>query len=61
MGKNKIIGLVIWLITLVGPMKSWMFNDFGIGLNYLIMFALTIMGVFVGSYFFSKTTDKEVT
>lgn len=60
MGKNKIIGLVIWLITLVGPMKSWMFNDFGTGLMYLVMFLGTVIGVFVGSYFFSKSTDSKV-
>ena len=54
----KIIGVVIWLITLVGPMKSWMFNDFGTGSLYLIMFLLTLIGVTVGSYFFSKTTVK---
>jgi len=58
MDKNKIIGMVIWLITLVGPMKSWMFNDFGTGSSYLIMFLLTLVGVTVGSYFFSKTTVK---
>jgi len=58
MDKNKIIGMVIWLITLVGPMKSWMFNDFGTGSGYLIMFLLTLVGVTVGSYFFSKTTVK---
>jgi hypothetical protein len=60
MGKNKIIGLVIWLITLVGPMKSWMFADYGTGVTYLVMFLLTLLGVFVGSYFFSKSTDSEV-
>lgn len=60
MGKNKIIGIVIWLITLVGPMKSWMFNDFGTGFYYLLMFLFTVIGVFAGSYFFSKTTDKVV-
>ena len=60
MEKNKIIGLVIWLITLVGPMKSWMFTDFGTGFTYLVMFLLTLLGVFVGSYFFSKSTDSEV-
>ena len=60
MGKNKIIGIVIWLITLVGPLKSWMFNDFGTGFYYLLMFLLALTGTFVGSYFFSKTTDKKV-
>jgi len=60
MGKNKIIGIVIWLITLVGPMKSWMFNDFGTGFYYLLMFLLTLIGVSIGSYFFSKSTDNEV-
>ncbi len=60
MKKNKIIGIVIWLITLVGPMKSWIFNDFGTGFYYLLMFLLTLVGVSVGSYFFSKTTVKGV-
>ena len=60
MGKNKIIGLVIWLITLVGPMKSWMFADFGTDFLYLLMFLLTLIGVFAGSYFFSKSTDSKV-
>jgi hypothetical protein len=60
MGTNKIIGIVIWLITLVGPLKSWMFNDFGTGFYYLLMFLLALAGTFVGSYFFSKTTDEKV-
>lgn len=59
MNKNKIIGLVIWLITLFGPLKSWMFNDFGTGMMYLVMFTLAVAGIFAGSYFFSKTTDKK--
>ncbi|MFT6323496.1 MAG: hypothetical protein ACJAWO_001048 [Halieaceae bacterium] len=60
MGKYKIIAIVIWIITLVGPMKSWMFADFGTGVTYLVMFLLTVVGVFTGSYFFSKTTDSKV-
>jgi hypothetical protein len=58
MEKNKIIGLVIWLITLIFPMKSWMFNDFGTGSYYLLMFLLTLIGVTAGSYFFSKSNAK---
>ena len=60
MKKNKIIGLVIWLLTLVLPMKSLINNDFGSGFYYLLMFLFTLIGAFVGSYFFSKSTDNGV-
>lgn len=60
MNKNKIIGLVIWFVTLVLPMKSWMFADYETGVMYLVVFLLTLTGVFVGSYFFSKSTDSKV-
>lgn len=63
MNKNKIIGLVIWFVTLVVPMKDWMFAEVGGSTSttmYLVMFLLTLTGVFVGSYFFSKSTDSKV-
>ncbi len=61
MSKNKIIGLVIWLVTLLGPMKAWMFANVGAGTTtiYLVMFLLTLTGVYVGSYFFSKPTASK--
>lgn len=63
MNKNKIIGLVIWFVTLVIPMNKWMFAEVGSTTSttmYLVMFLLTLIGVFAGSYFFSKSTDSKV-
>jgi uncharacterized membrane protein YeaQ/YmgE (transglycosylase-associated protein family) len=55
MNKNKLIGIVVWAITLFGPMAQWMFTeDLGSGMGYLAYFVATIAGTFVGGYFFSK-------
>lgn len=55
MSKNKIIGIIVWAITLFVPMANWMFlEDLGSGVMYLVWFLGTIIGTFVGGYFFSK-------
>lgn len=54
MNKNKIVGIVVWFLTLVLPLKYWMFNDFGTGITSLFMFIGAVTGTFLGGYFFSK-------
>jgi len=54
MSKNKIIALVIWVITLALPFRIGFLREMQPDMLTLGMFVLTIAGVGGGAYFFSK-------
>ncbi|KAB1063961.1 hypothetical protein [Salibacter halophilus] len=59
MKKNKMIGLVIWLITLIVPFNIGFLLKMGPNLTTLITFILTIVGGGLGAYFFSKSSGQS--
>jgi hypothetical protein len=59
MKKNKMIGLVIWLITLIVPFNIGFLLEMGPNLITLITFILTIVGGGFGAYFFSKSSGQS--
>jgi hypothetical protein len=58
MKKNKLIAVVIFLVTAVGPFNYGMMNRMQPDMTTLVMFLLTLLGIGVGAFFFSKN-DKS--
>lgn len=54
MSKNKLIAVVIFLITAIGPFNYGMLQLMEPNLMTLAMFLLTLVGIAIGAYFFSK-------
>ena len=59
MNKNKIIGLTIWLITILVPFNIGFVMHVEAGITGLIYFLLTLVGMFVGGMFMSKGALKN--
>ncbi len=56
MNKNKLIGIIIFLITAIGPFNYGMLSRMQPDMTTLIMFILTLLGTGLGAFFFSKST-----
>ena len=59
--KNKFIGIAIWVLTVIFPFRLWLINDYTPDMYYVTMFLLTLIGVGIGAYFYSKkerSTDR---
>jgi hypothetical protein len=54
MSKNKMIALVIWFITLAIPFQIGFLSSLEPNFSTLMMFVLTLVGVSLGTYFYSK-------
>jgi hypothetical protein len=59
MKKNKFIGIAIWIVTVIGPFREWIVSDFQPGFYYIVMFLLSLVGVGLGGYFFSKSEKSN--
>lgn len=55
MNKNKIIGLVIFLVTALVPFNLGLLQRLEPDAFTLTMFLFTIVGIALGGYFFSKS------
>ena len=58
MKKNKLIAVVIFLITALGPFNYGMLHRMQPDMTTLLMFLLTVLGIGIGSFFYSKS-DKS--
>ena len=58
MNKNKIIGVVIFLVTAAVPFNIGMLQMMKPDMMTLLMFVLSIAGIGLGAFFFSKE-DKN--
>ena len=58
MKKNKLIAVIIFFVTAVGPFNYGMMNRMKPDMTTLVMFLLTLLGIGIGAFFFSKS-DKS--
>lgn len=54
MSKNKMIALVIWFFTLAIPFQIGFLSNLEPNFSTLMMFVLTLVGISLGTYFYSK-------
>lgn len=59
MSKSKMIAFVVWLVTLILPFKAGFLDEMKPNMYTLIMFVLTLTGVSIGAFFFSKKEDSS--
>ena len=59
MSKSKIIAFVIWLVTLILPFKAGFLDEMKPNIYTLVMFVITLAGVSIGAFFFSKAENPS--
>ncbi len=59
MSKQSIIGMVVWLVTLLGPFNMAFLTLGQPGMATLVWFVLTLVGMSVGAIYVSKGSAKK--
>jgi hypothetical protein len=59
MSKNKMIGVAIWLLTVILPFKASFIDGMHPNMFTLAMFVLCLVGITAGAFFFSKKESTQ--
>ncbi len=57
MSKNKLIALIIFFITAIGPFNYGLLIEMKPNMYTLVMFILSLVGIGLGAFFWSKKEE----